>query len=144
MGWIEQDSREIVPAIFINNCKDVCRHLTDWMNGDTSWFTFIWEVNKDGYYSLALIPDVKRVIQNSGLENIRDTNIFQWVWSFNSAAPNLNVKKYLKHKGQQKVVFVDTKDQNVQKAYVFPVFKQSEISVMNPLINQCWTHLFKN
>lgn len=143
VGWVEQDSGEVVPVLFVNNAKDVFTHLTNWVNGDTTWFTFIWEV-RDGFYSMALIPDVRRVIKNSGLQSTRDTNIFQWVWSFNSENKNYKVKDYLKARGQQKVIFADVKDEKIYKTFSFPVFKQSEISVMNPLINQSWTHLFKN
>lgn len=144
VGWQELITKEIVPVLFIKNAKDICQHLKDWMNGDSSWFTFVWETNHENRYSIALIPDSKRMIENSGLENIHNTNIFHWVWSFNSANPFPDAKKYLKHKGQQKIVIADFKNHSFQKTFIFPVFKQSEISVLNPLLNQCWTHLFKN
>jgi len=144
VGWQEQFDGTYAPVLFIKNARDVCKHLITWMNGDTSWFTLIWESNKEDYWSLALIPDLKRMIKNSGLPNIKNTNVFQWVWSFNSAGSNPKVKEYLKAKGHQKVVFVDVKDHSYHKTFSFPVYKQSEISVMDPLINQCWTHLFKN
>lgn len=141
VGWIESPSGdEVLPVFLIKYAKEVVEHLQEWMHGDTSWFTLVWEVKKDGRYSMALIPDASRSVTE-----VDDINLVYWAWSFNSVgSASVDVRKVLRGSGMQKLCFADNKERQVVKIFSFPVRRMSTIPHNDPLRRHAECYIFKN